>query len=61
PDRHVSDTTERVVIGTESIPTAATRMDNGKSLAQEETPMPDPRPKGVGADEAGSSLPPSLF
>ncbi|GKB28139.1 hypothetical protein Tco_0867540 [Tanacetum coccineum] len=61
PDRHVSDTTERVVIGTESIPTAATRPDNGKSIAQEETPMPDPLPKGVGADEAGSSLPPSLF
>ncbi|GJV12263.1 hypothetical protein Tco_1353804 [Tanacetum coccineum] len=40
PDRHVSDTTERVVIGTESIPIAATR---------------------VGADEAGSSLPPPLF
>ncbi|GJU90376.1 hypothetical protein Tco_1302799 [Tanacetum coccineum] len=61
PDRHVSDTTERVVIGTESIPTAATRPDNGKSIAQEETPMPDPLPKGAGADEAGSSLPPSLF
>ncbi|GJR53677.1 hypothetical protein Tco_1404198 [Tanacetum coccineum] len=61
PDRHVSDTTERVVIGTESIPTAATRPDNGKSIAQEETPMPDPLPRGVGADEAGSSLPPPLF
>ncbi|GJR63669.1 hypothetical protein Tco_1505831 [Tanacetum coccineum] len=61
PDRHVNDTTERVVIGTESIPTAATRPDNGKSLAQEETPMPDPLPRGVGADEAGSSLPPPLF
>ncbi|GJW27468.1 hypothetical protein Tco_0044343 [Tanacetum coccineum] len=61
PDRHVSDTTERVVIETESIPTAATRPDNGKSIAQEETPMPDPPPQGVGADEAGSSLPPSLF
>ncbi|GKA01744.1 hypothetical protein Tco_0674409 [Tanacetum coccineum] len=61
PDRHVSDTTERVVIGTESIPTAATRPDNGKSIAQEETPMPDPLSKGAGADEAGSSLPPSLF
>ncbi|GJS90050.1 hypothetical protein Tco_0772686 [Tanacetum coccineum] len=67
PDRHVSDTTERVVIGTESIPTAATRPDNGKSVAQEETPMLDPLSKGVwcftgaGADEAGSSLPPSLF
>ncbi|GJY77718.1 hypothetical protein Tco_0483519 [Tanacetum coccineum] len=61
PDRHVSDTTERVVIETESIPTAATRPDNGKSIAQEETPMPDPLPKGVGADGAGSSLPPSLF
>ncbi|GJR53764.1 hypothetical protein Tco_1404285 [Tanacetum coccineum] len=61
PGGHVSDTTERVVIGTESIPTAATRPDNGKSTAQEETPMPDPLPKGAGADEAGSSLPPSLF
>ncbi|GJU44294.1 hypothetical protein Tco_1201560 [Tanacetum coccineum] len=61
PDRHVSDTTERVVIGTESIPPAATRPDTGKSIAQEETPMPDPLPKGAGADEAGSSLPPSLF
>ncbi|GJX52070.1 hypothetical protein Tco_0280439 [Tanacetum coccineum] len=61
PDRHVSDTTERVVIGTESIPTAATRPDNGKSIAQEETPMPDPLPRGVGADEAGSSLPSPLF
>ncbi|GJV02421.1 hypothetical protein Tco_1335990 [Tanacetum coccineum] len=61
PDRHVSDTTERVAIETESIPTAATRPDNGKSIAQEETPMPDPLPKGVGADGAGSSLPPSLF
>ncbi|GJS52427.1 hypothetical protein Tco_0625789 [Tanacetum coccineum] len=61
PDRHVSDTTERVVIGTESIPTAATRPDNGKSIAQEETPMPDPLLRGVGADEAGSSLPPPLF
>ncbi|GKF80971.1 hypothetical protein Tco_0239573, partial [Tanacetum coccineum] len=61
PDRHVSDTTERVAIRTESIPTAATRPDNGKSIAQEETPMPDPLLKGAGADEAGSSLPPSLF
>ncbi|GJY56361.1 hypothetical protein Tco_0455476 [Tanacetum coccineum] len=61
PDRHVSDTTERVVIETEPIPTAATRPDNGKSIAQEETPMPDPLSKGVGADGAGSSLPPSLF
>ncbi|GJY18436.1 hypothetical protein Tco_0389927 [Tanacetum coccineum] len=61
PDRHVSDTTEWVAIGTESIPTAATRPDNGKSIAQEETLMPDPLPKGAGADEAGSSLPPSLF
>ncbi|GKG58573.1 hypothetical protein Tco_0594343, partial [Tanacetum coccineum] len=33
PDRHVSDTTERVVIGTESLLTAATRPDNGKSIA----------------------------
>ncbi|GKF27367.1 hypothetical protein Tco_0083261, partial [Tanacetum coccineum] len=61
PDRHVSDTTERDAIETESIPTAATHPDNGKSIAQEETPMPDPLPKGVGADRAGSSLPPSLF
>ncbi|GKF75603.1 hypothetical protein Tco_0225047, partial [Tanacetum coccineum] len=42
PDRHVSETTERVIIGTEFIPTAATHPDNGKSIAQEETPMPDP-------------------
>ncbi|GJZ95466.1 reverse transcriptase domain-containing protein [Tanacetum coccineum] len=35
--------------------------ENGKSIAHEETPMPDPLPKGVGADGAGSSLPPSLF
>ncbi|GKD42657.1 hypothetical protein Tco_1267302, partial [Tanacetum coccineum] len=61
PDGHVSDTTERVIIGTEPIPTAATHPDNGKSIAQEETPMPDPLPTGDGADEAGSSLPPSLF
>ncbi|GJT99320.1 hypothetical protein Tco_1094838 [Tanacetum coccineum] len=61
PDRHVSETTERVIIGTESIPTATTRPDNGKSIAQEETPMPDPPPQGAGADEAGSSVPPSLF
>ncbi|GKD60854.1 hypothetical protein Tco_1298363 [Tanacetum coccineum] len=61
PDRHVSETTERVIIETESIPTAATRPDNGKSIAQEETPMPDPPPQGAGADGAGSSLPPSLF
>ncbi|GJW48266.1 hypothetical protein Tco_0079912 [Tanacetum coccineum] len=61
-DRHVSDTTKRVVIETESVPTAATRPDNGKSIAQEETPMPDPPPQGVvGADGAGSSLPPPLF
>ncbi|GJZ94926.1 hypothetical protein Tco_0667129 [Tanacetum coccineum] len=59
PDRHVSDTTERVVIGTELIPTAATRPDNGKSVAQEETPMPDPLPKGC--RDAGSSLPPFSF
>ncbi|GJX38064.1 hypothetical protein Tco_0251367 [Tanacetum coccineum] len=61
PDRHVSDTTERDVIRTESIPPAATRPDTGKSISQEETPMPNPLPKGAGADEAGSSLPPSLF
>ncbi|GJS71424.1 hypothetical protein Tco_0704265 [Tanacetum coccineum] len=57
----IGDTTEWVVIGTKSIPPAATRPDTGKSIAQEETPMPDPLPKGAGADEAGSSLPPSLF
>ncbi|GJV32912.1 hypothetical protein Tco_1393312 [Tanacetum coccineum] len=51
PDRHVSDTAERVVIGTESIPTAATRPDNGKSIAQEETPMPDPLPKVTTPEE----------
>ncbi|GKC37045.1 hypothetical protein Tco_1049429 [Tanacetum coccineum] len=61
PDRHVSDTIERVAIRTESIPAAATHPDNGKSIAQEETPMPDPLPRGAGADEAGSSLPPPLF
>ncbi|GKD30502.1 hypothetical protein Tco_1241280, partial [Tanacetum coccineum] len=61
PDSPVSDTTEWVVIETEPIPTAATHPDNGKSIAQEETPMPDPLSKGVGADGAGSSLPPSLF
>ncbi|GKB18805.1 hypothetical protein Tco_0852728, partial [Tanacetum coccineum] len=33
PNRHVSDTTERIVIETESIPTAATRPDNGKSIS----------------------------
>ncbi|GKF43617.1 hypothetical protein Tco_0130169 [Tanacetum coccineum] len=53
PDRHV--------IETESIPTAATRPDNRKSIPQEETPMPDPPPQGAGADGTGSSLPPSLF
>ncbi|GKF84912.1 hypothetical protein Tco_0249810, partial [Tanacetum coccineum] len=53
--------TERVIIETESIPTAATRPDNGKSIAQEETPMPDPPPQGAGVDGARSSLPPSLF
>ncbi|GJT46565.1 hypothetical protein Tco_0955280 [Tanacetum coccineum] len=61
PERHVNDTTERVVLGAESIPPTATRPDNGKSVAQEETPMPDPLLRGVGADGAGSSLPPSLF
>ncbi|GJU03595.1 retrovirus-related pol polyprotein from transposon TNT 1-94 [Tanacetum coccineum] len=40
PERHVNDTTERVVLGAESIPPTATRPDNGKSVAQEETPMP---------------------
>ncbi|GJZ22366.1 hypothetical protein Tco_0559405 [Tanacetum coccineum] len=53
PERHVNDTTERVVLGAESIPPAATRPDNGKSIAQEETPMPDPLLRGVGADGAG--------
>ncbi|GJU14884.1 hypothetical protein Tco_1142850 [Tanacetum coccineum] len=61
PERHINDTTERVVLGAESIPPTATRPDNGKSIAQEETPMPDPLLRGVGADGAGSSLPPSLF
>ncbi|GJT90541.1 hypothetical protein Tco_1079386 [Tanacetum coccineum] len=61
PERHVNDTTERVVLGAESIPPTATRPDNGKSVAQEETPMPDPLLRGVGADGAGSSLPPSSF
>ncbi|GJV13953.1 hypothetical protein Tco_1359276 [Tanacetum coccineum] len=56
-----NDTTERVVLGAESIPPTATRPDNGKSVAQEETPMPDPLLRGVVADGAGSSLPPSLF
>ncbi|GJX05550.1 hypothetical protein Tco_0191466 [Tanacetum coccineum] len=53
PERHVNDTTERVVLGAESIPPPATRPDNGKSIAQEETPMPDPLLRGVGADGAG--------
>ncbi|GKA04739.1 hypothetical protein Tco_0683859 [Tanacetum coccineum] len=53
PDRHVIDTTKQVVIETESVPTAATRPDDGKSIAQEETHIPDPLPKGVGADGAG--------
>ncbi|GJS46030.1 hypothetical protein Tco_0596151 [Tanacetum coccineum] len=61
PGGHASDTLERVVIETESVPTAATRPDDGKSTAHEETPMPDPPPKGVGADGVGSSSPPSLF
>ncbi|GKA62138.1 hypothetical protein Tco_0761657 [Tanacetum coccineum] len=38
---------KRVVIETESIPTAATRPDNRKSIAQEETPMPEPLPISV--------------
>ncbi|GKC41482.1 hypothetical protein Tco_1059204, partial [Tanacetum coccineum] len=54
------DTTERVVLGAESIPPTATRPDTGKSVAQE-TPMPDPLLRGIAADGAGSSLPPSLF
>ncbi|GKD90659.1 hypothetical protein Tco_1366166 [Tanacetum coccineum] len=85
PERHLDDTTERVVPGAESVPTPVTRPDNGKSLAQEETPIPDPLLRGlsfisslfsyvvfffctnrrcstgVGADGAGSSLPPPLF
>ncbi|GJY80480.1 hypothetical protein Tco_0493231, partial [Tanacetum coccineum] len=61
PERHVNDTTERVVLGAESIPPTATRPDTGKSVAQEETPMPDPLLRGIAADGAGSSLPPSLF
>ncbi|GJX49564.1 hypothetical protein Tco_0276409 [Tanacetum coccineum] len=46
PERHVNDTTERVVLDTESIPPVATRPDTGKSIAQEETPMPDPLLRG---------------
>ncbi|GKA21212.1 hypothetical protein Tco_0701201, partial [Tanacetum coccineum] len=46
PERHVNDTTERVVLGAESIPPTATRPDNGKSIAQEETTMPDPNLRG---------------
>ncbi|GKA01739.1 hypothetical protein Tco_0674404 [Tanacetum coccineum] len=61
PGRHVNDTTERVVLGAESIPPTETRPDKGKSLVQEETPMPDPLLRGVGADGTGSSLPPPLF
>ncbi|GJZ18892.1 RNA-directed DNA polymerase, eukaryota [Tanacetum coccineum] len=61
PERHVNDTTERVVLDTESIPPVATRPDTGKSIAQEETPMPDPLLRVLGPDEAGSSLPPPLF
>ncbi|GJS27222.1 hypothetical protein Tco_0487842 [Tanacetum coccineum] len=49
------------LLKTESIPYCCDPSVNGKSIAQEETPMPDPLPKGVGADGAGSSLPPSLF
>ncbi|GKF55151.1 hypothetical protein Tco_0165491, partial [Tanacetum coccineum] len=41
PERHANDTTERVVLGAESIPPTATRPDTGKSVAQE-IPMPDP-------------------
>ncbi|GJU47840.1 hypothetical protein Tco_1217395, partial [Tanacetum coccineum] len=61
PNRHVSDTTERIVIETESIPTAATRPDNGKSIAPEELYADPLRKVCVGADGVGSSLPPSLF
>ncbi|GKE68389.1 hypothetical protein Tco_1526461, partial [Tanacetum coccineum] len=50
-----------VVIETELVPTVATRPDDGKSIAQEETPIPDPLSKGVGANAARSSLPPYLF
>ncbi|GJU19315.1 hypothetical protein Tco_1152657 [Tanacetum coccineum] len=61
PERHPNDTTERVVLGAEPVPPPVTRPDNGKSIAQEETPIPDPLLRGVGADGAGSSLPPPLF
>ncbi|GJR61098.1 hypothetical protein Tco_1503260 [Tanacetum coccineum] len=62
PERHVNDTTERVVLEAESIPPTATRPDNGKSIAQEETiSILIPFFRGVGADGAGSSLPPPLF
>ncbi|GJS97142.1 hypothetical protein Tco_0804110 [Tanacetum coccineum] len=61
PERHLNDTTEQVVLGAESIPPSVTRPNNGKSIALEETPIPDPLSRGVGADGAGSSLPPPLF
>ncbi|GJV44053.1 hypothetical protein Tco_1428589 [Tanacetum coccineum] len=61
PGGHVSDTSERGVVKPELVPTAAACPDDGKSTAHDETPMPDPFPKGVGADGAGSLLPPSLF
>ncbi|GJS32558.1 hypothetical protein Tco_0530940 [Tanacetum coccineum] len=42
PDRHVSDTTERVVIETESIPTAATRPIMGSLLPRRKLLCPIP-------------------
>ncbi|GJU81110.1 hypothetical protein Tco_1283475 [Tanacetum coccineum] len=51
PERHPNDTTERVVLGAEPVPPPVTRPDNGKSIAQEETPIPDPLLRGVGAVE----------
>ncbi|GKG58347.1 hypothetical protein Tco_0592126, partial [Tanacetum coccineum] len=39
-------TTERVVLGAESVPPPVTRPDDGKSIAQEETPIPDPLLRG---------------
>ncbi|GJY73347.1 hypothetical protein Tco_0477778 [Tanacetum coccineum] len=43
------------------IPTAANPSDAGKVSAQEETSMPDPLSKGVGADGPSLLLPPFLF
>ncbi|GKG43478.1 hypothetical protein Tco_0480162, partial [Tanacetum coccineum] len=47
-------------IETESIPTAATRPDNGKSIAQEETPMPDPPPQEECRDLMVNLIPPGV-